>query len=249
MINLIYGDCLEELPKLQDKSVDLVLADPPYGITACKWDLCLPFERLWSEIWRICKGAVCLFGSEPFSSSLRLSQIKYFKYDWIWKKSHPSNFVCAKKQPMRNHEIISVFYKKQCNYFYIKEKRECNSASMKRWTYPKNKNAKDNQGNNQVQGGLKAVAHKNIDPLLRYPTSIKYFENCKRNKLVHPTQKPVDLLEYLIKTYTNEGDTVLDFCMGSGSTGVACKNLNRKFIGIEKEKKYYDIAVKRCSIK
>lgn len=248
-IDLMQGDCLELMESIPDGSIDLVLTDPPYGTTACKWDTVIDFEPMWEQLKRIIKpnGAIALFGSEPFSSALRMSNIKQFKYDWVWKKSHPSNFVMAKKQPMRNHELVSIFYKKQCNYFFIKEPRECTPKSLNRWKYKKDKNASDGIGKNKIQGGIRAVGNSNIDPTLRYPTSIKFFENPKRNKLKHPTQKPVALLEYLIKTYTLEGETILDFTMGSGSTGVAAKNLNRNFIGIELDETYFKIASERIN--
>lgn len=235
-IDLIYGDCLEELPKLQDKSVDLILTDPPYGITDCKWDLVLNYENIWPEIWRVCNGSVCLFGSEPFSTSLRNSQITHFKYDWIWHKKMAGNIGLANKMPLKIHENISVFYKKQCLYnpqFHDNYTKLYGKYSAK-------------------AGKSTALATKNkkLSGKRGFPRSIQEFmrPNNKTGGGFHPTQKPVALLEYLIKTYTNEGDTVLDFCMGSGSTGVACKNLNRDFIGIEKEKKYFNIAKDRLNV-
>ena len=245
MIELYCGDCLEVMKDVQDKTIDAIITDPPYGTTACKWDSVIPFEPMWKQLNRIIKpnGAIVLFGSEPFSSNLRLSNIKNFKYDWIWHKNNTSGFALAKKPPMRNHEIVSVFYNKQCTYNYIKEMRDMSKSSKKRINY----NFTSTKGINQQQNGIKKVQYIPEDTNLSYPKTVKYFKNIANNdkNRVHPTQKPVSLMEYLIKTYTNENETVLDFTMGSGTTGVACKNLNRKFIGIEKDKKYFEIANKR----
>tara|TARA_R110002033_G_scaffold79499_1_gene130587 strand:+ start:22 stop:741 length:720 start_codon:yes stop_codon:yes gene_type:complete len=228
---LILGDCLDELPKIFDKNIDLVLTDPPYGTTACKWDSVIPFELMWKELKRIIKdnGCIALFGSEPFSSALRMSNIKNFKYDWIWKKKYSTGYLNAKKQPLRNTEIISCFYNKQAKYYPQFTKGKPYKIKQGKTAQTYNPNSKeiiitDNNG-------------------YRYPLNLIEF-NSDKEKL-HPTQKPVALLEYLIKTYTNENDTVLDFTMGSGSTGVACKNLNRNFIGIEKDENYYNIAKQR----
>ena len=238
-VNLMHGDCLERMSEIPDGSVDMILADLPYGTTRCKWDVVIPFEPLWEQYWRVIKanGAVVLFGSEPFSSHLRMSQIKRYKYDWVWKKNKVTGMLNAKHQPMRNHELISVFYKKRTNYNPIKEKRE--------WDMPEGFSAKCYSKNNQILGKHKDSERKIIDQL-RFPTTVKSF-NCisERKKQIHPTQKPVPLLEYLIRTYTNEGETVLDNVMGSGSTGVACLNTNRKFIGIEKDAAYFEIAKNR----
>jgi DNA modification methylase len=239
---LILGDCLDELPKIFDKNIDLVLTDPPYGTTQCKWDSVIPFEPMWNQLKRVIKdnGAIALFGSEPFSSALRMSNIKQFKYDWIWQKDNGTGFALSNKQPLKYHEIISIFYKNQSNYY--KQLIPRDELGKKRL---KNKNNPIRFKGNNIIGSLKS---KNYD-INRYnenyknPSSVLKFK-INRGKL-HPTQKPVALLEYLIKTYTNENDTVLDFTMGSGSTGVACKNLNRNFIGIEKDENYYNIAKQR----
>jgi site-specific DNA-methyltransferase (adenine-specific) len=239
---LILGDCLDELPKIFDKNIDLVLTDPPYGTTACKWDSVIPFEPMWNQLKRVIKdnGCIALFGSEPFSSNLRMSNIKHFKYDWIWQKTTAGNIALSNKQPLKYHEIISIFYKNQSNYY--KQLIPRDELGKKRL---KNKNNPIRFKGNNITGSIKS---KNYD-INRYnenyknPSSVLNFK-INRGKL-HPTQKPVDLLEYLIKTYTNENDTVLDFTMGSGSTGVACKNLNRNFIGIEKDENYYNIAKQR----
>ena len=223
---LILGDCLEELKKISDKSVDIVLTDPPYGTTQCKWDSIISFEPMWKELKRIIKdnGCIALFGSEPFSSALRMSNIKNFKYDWIWKKTNVMGFLNAKKRPLKETEIISIF----------------NSKIYKPQNLQKNLKGKNRRGKNtDVLGKYEAI---NNSQFTNYPKTILEFKN---ERGLHPTQKPVALLEYLIKTYTNENDTVLDFTMGSGSTGVAAKNLNRKFIGIEKDQNYFNIAKDR----
>lgn len=220
------------MKNIPDGSIDLVLTDPPYGTTACKWDSVIPFEPMWEQLNRIIKpnGAVCLFGSEPFSSALRMSNIKNYKYDWIWNKSKAANFILAKKQPLKIHEIISVFNSK----IYNPQKEK--GIYRKKGGYFVN-------GECAVIAGAPTVYND-----LYYPKSILDFSIANnKNSKFHPTQKPVELLEYLIKTYTNEGETVLDFTMGSGSTGVACINTGRKFIGIELEQKYFDIATKRIS--
>ncbi len=213
----------------------MVLTDPPYGTTACKWDVVISFEPMWKELKRITKdnGAICLFGSEPFSSFLRTSNIKNFKYDWIWDKiNKKTGFLNSKKQPLRSIEIVSVFYRAQPTYLPIMQKGKpyiATSSGGKTQNYGKQK---DNI--------------RTINNGARFPTqTISIKGDCKKDGLIHPTQKPVALLEYLIKTYTLENETVLDFTMGSGSTGVACKNLNRKFIGIEKDDKYFVIAKNR----
>lgn len=229
---LYHGDCLKEMSKIPDGSVDMILADLPYGTTACKWDNVIPFEPLWAHYWRVLKpnGAVVLFGSEPFSSHLRMSQIKHYKYDWIWNKKIPSGMSYAKFQPMRQHEIISVFYLKGC-FYPQKEKRD---KPIKSGGVKKSETApikyKDQNFN-------KTYEEKN-------PTTIIEFMKI-REGAQHPTQKPVALLEYLIRTYTLECDTVLDNTMGSGSTGVACVNTGRNFIGVEMDDKYFEIAKER----
>lgn len=246
MGRLILGDCLEEMARLPDNSIDLCLTDPPYGTTACKWDNVIPFEPMWLELKRIVKdnGAICLFGSEPFSSALRMSNIKMFKYDWVWEKDRAANVFTMKKQVGKVHEIISIFYKKQACYYPIME------DSVLSKTRPKSvnnniKSLNESQGKMETHGQTELFIDKNYDRSKRYPRSVIYFNKNHRGKRHHPTQKPVALLEYLIKTYTLENETVLDFTMGSGSTGVACKNLNRQFIGIEKDKEYFEIAKKR----
>ncbi len=240
MLKIYNNDCFEIFPKIKDNSIDLILTDPPYGTTACKWDTVIPFEPMWKELHRVIKknGAIVLFGSEPFSSALRMSNIKNYKYDWIWIKDKATNHLNAKKMPMRKTELISIFYKQQCVYNPQLSKKD-----------PKNIRP-DRKARKQADNyGVMTKVSKRVIPIdMSYPHEILNLKGCsgggKNNKL-HPTQKPVPLMEYLIKTYTNEKDTVLDFTMGSGTTGVACKNLNRNFIGVEKEKKYYEIAKDR----
>ena len=241
---LILGDCLDELPKIFDKNIDLVLTDPPYGTTACKWDSVILFEPMWNQLKRVIKdnGCIALFGSEPFSSNLRMSNIKQFKYDWIWQKDNGTGFANAKKQPLRKYENISIFYNKRSIY----------NPQMRIGKPYKIKSGKRNKGTETLSGKKLQKNNKsniasyyrleNHNNGTRYPINIIDF---KRERGLHPTQKPVALLKYLIKTYSNENDTVLDFTMGSGSTGVACKNLNRNFIGIEKDENYYNIAKQR----
>ena len=237
MINLHKGDCLEVMDKLiaDGVMVDAIITDPPYGTTACKWDSVIPFDAMWEQLNRIIKpnGAIVLFGSEPFSSALRMSNIKNYKYDWIWKKTRPSGSMLAKKQPLRNSEVISVFYKKQPLYTpqMSKTKRVSEKARIV------------NKG--EIVGSQK-LSRKFDNKGLAYPRTIIECGN-PNNKSVHPTQKPVALMEYLIKTYTNENELVLDFTMGSGTTGVACQNLNRNFIGIELDDNYFDIAKERIN--
>ncbi|WOE29719.1 DNA-methyltransferase [Acinetobacter towneri] len=236
-VTLGHGDCLELMKTIPSGSVDMVLTDPPYGTTACKWDSVIPFEPMWAELKRIIKpnGAIVLFGSEPFSSALRMSNIKQYKYDWVWEKSHATGHLNAKKQPMRNNEVISVFYGKQC--FYNPQLIEKNYVD---------KRIKSGNCETQTLGAYRQVS-RSIPFNMGYPKSILKFNSPFKGGEagLHPTQKPVALLEYLIKTYTKENEIVLDFTMGSGSTGVAAKNLNRKFIGIELDQNYFEIAKKR----
>ena len=239
------GDCLEKMKEIPSGSVDLILTDPPYGTTACKWDNVIPFEPMWEQIWRVLKpnGACVLFGSEPFSSHLRMSQIKYFKYDWVWCKNLPSNPAVAKRMPMRWHENIHVFFTAQP--LYVPQKESCSPSTRKRW-----KDGEENKNYTSVRkhDGHFTFTSKNIMRHEISPKSYLSFDVHPRAKgTVHPTQKPVALLEYLIKTYTNEGETVLDFTMGSGSTGVACVNTDRRFIGIEMDRKYFVTAGSRIA--
>jgi len=219
------------MPTIPDKSIDMILCDLPYGTTACKWDVIIPFEPLWKEYKRVIKdrGCIALFGSEPFSSYLRMSNIKQFKYDWIWNKKKGGNILNLKQQPYKIHEIISIFNSN--NYYPIMEKQKERTGK----TYSKG------EANNILNYGDERIYNE------KYPKSIIEESNANQNGRLHPTQKPVTLLEYLIKTYTLENETILDNCMGSGSTGVACINTNRNFIGIEKEENYFQIAQKRIN--
>lgn len=231
MIDLKQGDCLELMKEIPQKSIDLILCDLPYGTTACKWDSVIPFEPLWKQYNRIIKnnGAIVLFGAEPFSSALRMSNIKNYKYDWVWKKPNSTTPNLAKIQPMRIYELISVFYKKQPTY---------NPQMREGKPYTWNSKRSGGEASNIQYAQDKAIVNTGT----RYPINILEFG---QERGLHPTQKPVPLLEYLIKTYTNEKETVLDNCMGSGSTGVACMNTNRNFIGYELDENYFNIAKER----
>ena len=233
-IDLIQGDCLELMKDIPDESVDMILADLPYGTTACKWDTIIPFEPLWEQYERIVKdnGAIVLTSDEPFTSQLINSNIKRFKYKWIWLKEQGKNFQLAKKQPLKITEDVLVFYKKFPNY---------NPQGLIKLDKPIVKSNKGKGGNlSHLSSEKKRRTY--IQEYTNYPKNILRF-NADRG--LHPTQKPVELFEYLIKTYTNEGETVLDNCMGSGTTGIACKNLNRNFIGMELDENYFNIAKDR----
>ena len=235
-VNLMKGDCLERMKEIPSGSVDLILTDPPFGTTRCSWDSVIPFEPMWNELKRIVKpnGAIVLFGAEPFSSLLRCSNIKDFKYDWVWEKSKATGFLNSKRQPLRAHEIISVFYSKPPKY---------TPQMTEGVAY--NKGVRKEQTQNDVYGSFDQVEVKSDG--LRFPRSVQYFKTAESEGGFHKTQKPVALMEYLIKTYTQEGETVLDFTMGSGSTGVACVNTNRNFIGIELDENYFNIAESRIN--
>lgn len=233
-MKLLHGDCLELMKDIPDKSIDMILCDLPYGTTACKWDIVIPFEPLWEQYNRIIKdnGAIVLTASQPFTTKLIMSKSDWFRYTWVWNKKKPGNIFLAKKQPMKIHEDIVVFSKKP--HFY-------NPQMVKRDKVRKSKN----YGTGESFGGNREKEDKVYIYTHTYPKSIIEFSNARQKGKVHPTQKPVELFEYLIKTYTNEGETVLDNCMGSGTTGVACLNTNRNFIGIELDDKYFEIAKER----
>ena len=239
-INLYQGDCLEVMKEIKDKSIDMILCDLPYGTTKCKWDVMIDLTLLWEQYNRIIKdnGAIVLFGSEPFTSILICSNVKMFKYNWIWQKNKTTGFLNAKHQPLNDNETISVFYKKQCTY----NPQMTKADKVYKRGYVIRDSKRDIQ-QSDCYGEQKSFMQ--IDNGLRYPKRIQYFNNNDTRNQLHPTQKPVELLEYLIKTYTNENDLILDNCMGSGSTGVACKNLNRDFIGIELDENYFNIAKER----
>lgn len=245
LIKLYEGDCLEIMPTLPDKSIDMVLCDLPYGTTACKWDTIIPFEPLWLQYKRLIKdnGVIVLTASQPFTSALVMSNPVWFKYEWIWYKNQPSGFALANKQPMKTHENILVFYNQQPKY----NKQLTFSRITDRQLNKKNKRGTGKE--NGAYGNLSntdfrdAVLSENVNP-----RSVLEFNIEARSKgTLHPTQKPVSLFEYLIKTYTNEGDTVLDNCAGSGTTGVACFNVNRWFILIEKNAGYCEIIRQRLA--
>jgi len=233
MLNQIFNeDCLEWMKRIPDGSIDCIITDPPYWTTACKWDTVIPFDLMWKELKRIIKpnGAIVLFGSEPFSSALRMSNIKQYKYDWIWEKHKWTGHLLAKKQPLKSHEIISIFWN-TINYYPQMRKWERYKVTRKTksdWVWWADDNI--------------ITTENNWD---RYPITNLYFPTDKQKNSFHPTQKPVALIEYLIKTYTNEWETVLDFTIGSGTTAIACINTNRNYIGFELDKWYFDIANER----
>ena len=241
-INLYNGDCLEIMQQLIEKGikVDAIITDPPYGTTSCKWDSIIPFDEMWNCLKKIRKNnsPIILFGSEPFSSYLRISNIKEYKYDWIWKKSKSGSAFTAKYRPVNKHENISVFGKGVITY---------NPQLIEGTPYSRNHLLSEDDKNNHNIGFNKKIV-KTVNTGFRYPITIQEFQQkWRRQDQVHPTQKPVELMEYLVKTYTNENDTVLDFTMGSGTTGIACKNTNRNFIGIELDKHYFEIAKERIT--
>jgi len=244
-IELIQGDCLEKMKGIPDGNIDMILCDLPYGTTACKWDTIIPFEPLWNQYRRLIKdnGVIVLTASQPFTSALVMSNIKMFKYSWIWVKNKKTGFLNAKKQPLRQVEDVVVFYDKQPTYIPQKTQGHKPVNSFTKHTSDGITMGKTKIG---ITGGWPCIGQTD-----RYPSNILAIpvvnnDNSNGDKFL-PTQKPVALFEYLIKTYTNENDTVLDNCMGSGTTGVACKNLNRNFIGIEKNPEYFKIAEKRIN--
>lgn len=240
MIKLYNNDCLEVMETIEDKSIDLILCDLPYGTTKCSWDIIIPFDKLWEQYNRIIKdnGAIVLFGQEPFSSLLRCSNMKDYKYDIYWEKERITNITQVKNRVGKTVETISVFYKRQCTY----------NPQMVKYDGPKRSNkVKNGKLGKLVDDSNNKPVKEYVDNGTRYPTQVWKFKRDILTCNLHPTQKPVALLEELIKTFSNEGDTVLDNCMGSGSTGVACLNTKRNFIGIELNKTYFDIAEKRLN--
>jgi site-specific DNA-methyltransferase (adenine-specific) len=232
------GDCLVEMDKIEDKSIDAIICDLPYGTTQCKWDSIIDIGKLWEQYKRVIKtnGAIVLTAAQPFTSILVMSNIELFKYSLVWDKTTKTNHLNAKKQPLRRTEDIVLFYKKQCTYNpQGLIKGDFNNYRPNHFKYKKG---------DKVYGEQKE--HSNTSCFTNYPDNVLCFSN-GNFKSLHPTQKPVELMEYLIKTYTNEGENVLDNCMGSGTTGVACKKTGRNFIGIEKDEKYFQIAVSRVS--
>lgn len=233
------ADCFQILPKIPEGSIDFILADIPYGngITECKWDSTLPLGQMWKELERVIKprGAICLFAAQPFTSQLIMSNRNHFKYTWVWEKSKASNYMHAKQQPLRASEDICVFYTKQCKY-------NPQMTQGEPYFYKKKLRQADAYGT----GRQKATEIKSEDGL-RYPRNIIYFTTAEHEGGYHPTQKPIALLEYLIKTYTDENEVVLDFTAGSFSTAVAARNTKRRWIGIEKEKEYFDKGIERLT--
>lgn len=239
MNQILHGDCLELMKDIPDGSIDMILCDLPYGTTQCKWDSIIDLPKLWEQYERIIKpnGAIVLTAAQPFTSILVMSNLKLFKYDWVWKKPKGTGHLNAKKQPMRDKEDVLVFYKNQCTY-----------NPQYTWGEPytnlkSGKTAKPSTA--EVSGKyMNGAEYRNGSDGRRYPKQVQEFGVVERGT-IHPTQKPVALFEYLINTYTNEGDLVLDNCAGSGTTGVACQNTNRRYILMEKEQKYFDIITQR----
>lgn len=240
-MQLYNGDCLKLMKDIPDKSIDLVLSDLPYGTTKCKWDNILPFEPLWEQYQRIIRedGAIVLTASQPFTSALVMSNPKLFRYEWVWDKRFGANFGVAKIQPLKRHESVLVFSKNRSPRYYPQM-----IVRDKPIKIGKNSKNSDDRGT-LTKNSLNNPSYDGKTYDLKYPESIQLFNVREDKERYHPTQKPVALMEYLIKTYTNVGETVLDNCMGSGTTGVACKHTNRNFIGIELDKKYFEIAKKR----
>jgi site-specific DNA-methyltransferase (adenine-specific) len=244
-IKLYNGDCLELMQNIPNESIDMILCDLPYGTTACKWDTIIPFDKLWEQYERIIKpnGAIVLFGSQPFTSLLIKSNIRMFKYEWIWEKTMPTGVAQSSYMPMKYHENIVVFYNKKPTFNKILADR--NESSLSRAKY-------------KIQGSSDKSNHINMgkqeptfyNPTKVNPKSVLKFNsvpNTPKGSKLHPTQKPIELFEYLVKTYTNENDLVLDNCIGSGTTAISCINTNRKCIGIEKDKEYFDKAMQRIN--
>lgn len=241
-IQLYNGDCLEIMKQLiaDGVKVDAIITDPPYGTTACEWDSIIPLDQMWNCIKSIRKdnSAIVLFGNEPFNSYLRISNINEYKYDIYWQKERATNIFQLKKRPAKVIETINVFYKNQCTY----------NPQMTKYDGPKRTNKIKNGKLGVLVDSQNRRPNEYVDKGVRYPLQIVQFKRDILTSNLHPTQKPVALMEWLVKTYTNEGDTVLDFTMGSGTTGVACKNLKRNFIGIEKDKKYFEITKARINV-
>jgi len=235
---ILLGDCLELMKDIPNGSIDMILCDLPYGTTNCKWDIIIPFEKLWEQYYRITKpnAAIVLFSTQPFTTALISSNMKDFRYSLIWDKIRAAGFLNANRMPLKQHEDINVFYKMQPTY---------NPQKYIDKPYDKTK-YNGNKLDKNVLGAYTSQSSKNEGE--RFPKSILTFsQNWRRQDQIHPTQKPVELMEYLIKTYSNEGDLILDNCAGSGTTAIACLNTNRQFIVMEKEQKYYDIILKRVA--
>lgn len=239
-VALHLGDCLDIMKSIPDKSVDAIITDLPYGTTACKWDEIIPFEPMWAQVKRICNGAFVTTASQPFTTRLISSNIKDFRHEWIWQKAVGSNFASMKYMPMKEHENIIVFSSNGHTYNPQKQSRHGTGRERAKHSYISNTVSGDYVGNL-----ITSRNNTTYDKNSRNPSSVQYFNNRDIDRGIHPTQKPVALYEYFIRTYTNEGDTVLDITMGSGTTGVACVQTGRNFIGIEIDPTYYAIAEKR----
>lgn len=237
---LIEGECLEVMSELPSASVDMVLCDLPYGTTACKWDAVIPFEPLWASYRRIAKtnAAIVLTASQPFTSALVMSNVRYFRHEWIWRKNAGSNFATTKWQPMKEHESVLVFGFDVPNYHMQRQVRAESGQKMIKTGVM----SKASTGDDVYNGANKGYDNSKQDVTMRVPSSVQAFN---RERGYHPTQKPVALMEYLIKTYTRPGQVVLDNTMGSGTTGVACINTGRRFIGIERDEAYFKVACER----
>ncbi len=235
MENKIHlGDCLEIMKQIPNGSIDAIVCDLPYGTTQNKWDSIIPFDKLWLQYERIIKenGAIILTAQQPFTSALIVSNLKMYKYNWVYQKNKSTGFLNAKKQPLNDYEDVCVFYKKQCTY---NPQMVAAEKSYKRGFVKRKKS--------DCYGEEKDF--EQLETGLRYPKRIQYFNNNKTQEQKHSTQKPIELMEYLVKTYTNENEMVLDNCIGSGTTAIACMNTNRNFIGIEKDENYFNVANKR----
>lgn len=233
MVDLMHGDCIDKMKLLPDSSVDMVCADIPYGTTQCKWDSVIDLQQMWEQIYRVAKpnAAIVLFSAQPFTSVLVASNLKHWRSEWIWEKGNATGFLNAKKQPLRAHENIQVFYRKQPTY-------------NPQFTHGhERRTSKRKTVNSECYG--KALSLTQYDSTSRYPRDVQFFSSDKQKGNFHPTQKPVDLIRYLIETYSNPGDIVLDFTMGSGTAGVACMQCNRKFVGIEKDAEIFHVATER----
>lgn len=231
---LLEGDCLEQMKDIEEGSVDLILVDPPYGTTKCKWDTTIDLQLMWNQINRVIKdnGAILIFSQTPFDKVLGASNLNMLRYEWIWEKTTATGFLNSKKMPMKSHENILVFYKKLPTYNPQKTTGHTPVNSFTKRT-----------GDGECYGSTELVSGGGSTE--RYPRDIQVFSSDKQKNKLHPTQKPIDLIEYFIRTYSNKNEVVLDFCMGSGTTGVACNNLNREFIGIELDDTYFKIAKNR----
>ena len=249
---VILGDCLEKMADIKDKSIDLILADLPYGTTACKWDSVIPFEPLWMHYNRVCKenAAIVLFCCQPFTSVLGASNIKYLKYSWVWEKTKPTNFLQSKRMPLRGFEDILVFYRSQPYYDpqgLLTVNRKVKNTGTKNRRGASKENG-DQSFHGHVSNSQDTGDNSYNQEFTNFPRGIILQAQNGNSKSFHPTQKPIELCEYLIKTYTQENDLILDNCAGSGSTLIAARNLNRQFIGIEKEPKYYEIILNRLNL-